>query len=82
MDENACAALSGYTSTSGMLTASIRLGLVGAIAAQAVLSRLLELIAELCALPVPPQAGFASSTHWLEIAGMRHAQADMRLFSN
>ena len=67
-----------------MVNAAVRLGAVGAIAAQGVLSRALPLIARLVDAPFDPDADMAlsSMTPWLDVASIRQARAGTRLFSN
>lgn len=71
---------SGYVALSGFATAAVRLGLVGAVTAQGVVRRLLPLLGALADTPVP--AGIESFSPRLDIAAMRHARGDLRLFSN
>jgi urease accessory protein len=63
----------------------VRLGAIGAIEAQRVLGGALPLIAELLEQPVPEPAGAVELTGFtplIEIAAMRQAQAELRLFAN
>lgn len=71
---------SGYMTVSGFTTAAVRLGLVGAIGAQAAVRRLLPVVAELAETPLPGR--IESFSPRLDIAAARHAHADLRLFSN
>ena len=84
LDETSAVAASGYTSVAAMIQAAVRLGVLGALEAQAVLFDLLADIAASAAEPFDPAGAivFASITPWLEIAVMRHAHAGVRLFSN
>jgi urease accessory protein len=77
-------AVSAYTSAAAMTNAAVRLGALGAIEAQGVLSDCLPLIGELAALPFDAAAPvrFGSTVPWLDIATVRHARSDLRLFSN
>ncbi|GLK75042.1 urease accessory protein UreF 1 [Methylopila jiangsuensis] len=71
---------SGYIVASGFATAAVRLGLVGAVAAQAVVRRLLPVVAELAATDPPER--IESFAPLLDIAAARHARGELRLFSN
>jgi urease accessory protein len=85
LDERAAASVSGYLFVSGLTSAAVRLGAIGAIEAQRVLGGALPLIAELLEQPVPEPAGAVELTGFtplIEIAAMRQAQAELRLFAN
>lgn len=71
---------SGYMVVSGFTTAAVRLGLIGAIAAQSVVRQLLPVVAELAAGDVPKR--IESFAPLLDIAAARHARGELRLFSN
>ncbi|MFD1333301.1 urease accessory protein UreF, partial [Methylopila musalis] len=71
---------SGYVAASGYATAAVRLGLVGAVAAQAVLHRVLPVVAELAAAEPPEH--IETFAPLLDIAAARHARGELRLFSN
>jgi urease accessory protein len=75
-------AMSGYTTASGLVAAAVRLGQIGAIAAQAVLGDALRAVEEAAAEPIPAAPTLASFTPWLDIACARQAHAHVRLFSN
>jgi len=85
LDEASAVAASGYTVAAGLVNAAVRLGSVGAIDAQGALLASLRVIAE-CAtddlddLSVPPT--FSSMTPWLDVAAIRQARSNLRLFSN
>ena len=84
LDRRSAAAASAYGSAAAMVNAAVRLGAVGAIAAQGVLSRALPLIARLVDAPFDPDADMvlSSMTPWLDLASIRQARAGTRLFSN
>jgi urease accessory protein len=82
LDEQLAQICSGYTAASGLITAAIRLGVVGALQGQGVLQRLLLLIEQLASQAVPDEAEMTSFIPFLDIAAARHAQADLRLFAN
>ncbi|CAO4184029.1 Urease accessory protein UreF [Methylorubrum populi] len=85
LDERMAASVSGYLFVSGLTSAAVRLGVVGAIEAQRVLGDALPLIATLLDEPVPePEDGIVLTgfTPLIEIAAMRQAQAELRLFAN
>jgi urease accessory protein len=75
-------AMSGYTTASGLVAAAVRLGQIGAIAAQAVLGSALRAVEEAAGAPIPAAVEIASFTPWLDIASARQAHAHVRLFSN
>lgn len=86
LPEQTAAAAGGYQFASGLTSAAIRLGVIGAIEAQRVLSGALSLVAGHLAEPVPEPEGEAvvltGLTPFIEIAAMRQAQASLRLFAN
>ncbi|MGJ5180181.1 urease accessory protein UreF [Bradyrhizobium oligotrophicum] len=73
---------SAYTVASGLVTAAVRLGAVGALQGQGVLQALLPLIEELVAHPVDDDAGLESFIPFLDVAAARHVHAELRLFAN
>lgn len=82
MDADSAAQVAGYAFVAGQLTAAVRLNLIGAIASQRLLADLLPEIAEAAARPVRAGDDFASFTPFAEIAAMRGATGESRLFSN
>jgi urease accessory protein len=82
LDEKLAQLASGYAVASGATAAAVRLGVIGAIEGQKVLSGCLPLIEKLVAEPVPADAELASFLLFLEVAAARHARADLRLFAN
>src|SRR5258708_14297856 len=67
-------AMSGYTAASGLVAAAVRLGQIGAIAAQAVLGDALRAVEEVSGEPVPAALELASFTPWLDVASARQAR--------
>lgn len=78
----AAIAASGYAAASGMVTAAVRLGRVGAIEGQRALAGVLSLLAELAAAPPPADAVPQGFLPLLDIAAARHTRAPMRLFAS
>jgi urease accessory protein len=74
-------AVSGYSTAAGLIAAAVRLGCVGAVEAQAVLTAVLPEIDAL-ALPVPSDPAIESFMPWLDAAAARHARAHLRLFAS
>ena len=73
---------SAYTVASGLITAAVRLGAIGALQGQAVLRTCLPLIEQLTACETPDATDMESFIPFLDIAAARHARADLRLFAN
>ncbi|WP_024511875.1 urease accessory UreF family protein [Bradyrhizobium sp. ARR65] len=73
---------SGYVAASGVITAAVRLGIVGALQGQGVLQRCLPLIEQLTAQDTADEVELMSFIPFLDIAAARHARADLRLFAN
>jgi urease accessory protein len=82
LDEPLAQLCSGYTAASGVITAAIRLGAIGALQGQGVLQRCLPLIEQLAGQGVPDDVELSSFVPFLDIAAARHAHADLRLFAN
>jgi len=82
LNENLAQLTSGYTVASGLITAAIRLGAVGALQGQQVLADCLPLIEQLATGEPPAASELESFVPFLDIAAARHAQADLRLFAN
>jgi len=81
MSEANAILVSGYSTASGLIAATVRLGRIGAVEAQAVLAALLPAIADLSA-PVPPDAEIESFMPWVDAAASRQARAHLRLFAS
>jgi urease accessory protein len=82
LDEATAVAISGYQAAASLATAGVRLGLVGAIEAQAELARMLPLIETGSAAPVADDEPIRSFIPLAEIAVALHGAAGQRLFSN
>jgi urease accessory protein len=82
LDEATAVAISGYQAAASLATAAVRLGLVGAIEAQAELARMLPLIETGSAAPVADDEPIRSFIPLAEIAVALHGAAGQRLFSN
>jgi urease accessory protein len=83
LSEREAAAISGYQTVSGLASAAVRLGRIGAIEAQVVVRDMLPIIEACCAVAiVGDDLDFASFVPFIEIAAMRSASADLRLFAN
>ena len=81
LDLPAAIAASGYAAAAALVTASVRLGRVGAIEGQRALFGVLPLLAELAANPPAPSAQPEGFVPFLDIAAARQARATMRLFA-
>jgi urease accessory protein len=82
LDEELAELTSGYAAASGLITAAVRLGAIGALRGQVVLRNCLPLIESLASRPIADDTEMASLLPFLDIASARHAQADLRLFAN
>jgi urease accessory protein len=82
MSQDAALLVSGYTTVSTLATASVRLGRVGALAAQAALRDALPLIEALAAAPIADDAPLVAALPWLDIACARQESSPLRLFAN
>lgn len=81
LDREGCLAVAAYQLVAGFGTAAVRLGLASHLDGQQALLRLRPLLAELVALPIPPLTELVAFTPLAEIAMMRHATAELRLFA-
>jgi urease accessory protein len=83
LSEQEAVAISGYQTVSGLATAAVRLGRIGAIEAQAVVRAMLPVV-EACSTPLAEShvLVFGGFVPFIEIAAMRAAAADLRLFAN
>ncbi|MGU3284716.1 urease accessory protein UreF [Methylobacterium mesophilicum] len=86
LSEQDAAAVAGYQLVSGLVSATVRLGQVGAIQGQLALQSILPRVAEIAERPIAEEPDGAivltGFTPLIEIAAMRHARADLRLFAN
>ncbi|MBS7540798.1 urease accessory protein UreF [Ancylobacter lacus] len=82
LDETEAAALAGYQLVAGGLTAATRLGLVGALGAQALMPVLLGRVADVVSRPVAADEEPSGFSPYAEIAAARQARLPLRLFSN
>jgi urease accessory protein len=82
IDEQAAAIMSGYQTAASLAAAAVRLGLVGAIKAQATIARVLPLIEGVVAAPVSEGDPIRSFVPLAEIAIALHGSGGQRLFSN
>ncbi len=82
LEEASAVAISGYQAAASLATAAVRLGLIGAIEAQAEIARALPLITEASQRPVADDEPIRSFVPLAEIAVALHGAAGQRLFSN
>ena len=82
LSEEAAVAVSAYTAVQGLATASVRLGRIGIVEAQAVVAESFATITPLAALAVADDESIGSFATLLDVAAARHGTADVRLFSN
>ncbi len=80
LDLPSAIASSGYAAAAALVTASVRLGRVGAIEAQRALSDVLPLLASLADNPPVMGSRPEGFVPFLDIAAARQARATMRLF--
>ena len=80
--ESDAAALSAYGLVAGFAAAAIRLGLIGHIDSQRMISGLADTAEELALRPAPKLEDAATFTPATDIAAMRHEIAEHRLFAN
>ena len=76
------AVAAGYACAASLMTAAVRLNMIGAIRGQKLLAGMLCDIAAVADEPVRADTPIASFTPFTEIAAMRGADSDSRLFSN
>lgn len=82
LGEAAAIALSAHTFCASLASAGVRLGCLTHISAQRILTAARAEAAALAALPLVPLDGISSHAIEAEIAAMRHAAQDVRLFAN
>ncbi len=82
LDEATVVAISGYQMVASLATAAVRLGVIGAIDAQAVVARVLPSIDAVAIKPVADDEPLRSFTPLAEIAVALHGASGQRLFSN
>ena len=79
---DALGALSAHSLCIGLLGAAVRLGVIGHVDAQRILTRVAEPVAEALDRPACPIEEIAAFAPQTEIASMRHETAEIRLFMN
>lgn len=80
--ETACRAMSAHLLATGLVSAALRLGIIGHLQAQAALNQVRPITARLLEQPVAALDDIAAFTPAIDIASMRHETADSRMFSN
>ncbi|MBN9354275.1 MAG: urease accessory protein UreF [Hyphomicrobium denitrificans] len=82
IEEDDAVLMSGYQSAASLTTAAIRLGLIGAIDAQAYLAKILPVITEESCSPISDSEPLRAFIPLSEIAISLHGATGQRLFSN
>jgi urease accessory protein len=82
MTEADARAVSAYSVCSAATSAAVRLGLIGHIDAQRILSWILPQLNVALSAPAPPLLQLSSSIFSTDIATLRHGLHDARLFAN
>jgi urease accessory protein len=82
LDLPAAIATAGYAAAAALVTASVRLGRIGAIEGQRALADVLPLLAALARQPPAPDARPEGFVPLLDIAAARQTRASMRLFAS
>ncbi len=82
MTQEAVESVSAYTFCVSVIGASLRLGVLGHLAGQQIMTQLRSLIAPLLQTPAMPSVHAQSFTPSTEIAMMRHEVQSSRLFAN
>ncbi|MBB6468052.1 urease accessory protein UreF [Aminobacter carboxidus] len=82
LDETTAVAIGGYQMVASLATAAVRLGLIGAIDAQASIARALPEIEAAACRPLADDEALRSFTPLCEIAVAMHGTSGQRLFSN
>lgn len=82
LDEATAVSMSGYQAAASLTTAAIRLGLIGAIEAQRLITRAMRLVESASATPVADDEPIRSFVPLAEIAVALHGASGQRLFSN
>jgi urease accessory protein len=82
LDEVSAVAMSGYGLVSGTASAAVRLGLVGALDAQAIVTAMRPVITECASDAVADDQPFSGFAIHAELAALRQGRASTRLFSN
>jgi urease accessory protein len=73
--------VSGWTLATGLASAAVRLGLIGHLDAQTILTDVRATLGRLLARPVPPHAAISSFTPLLDIAVSRSTHRHLRMFA-
>ncbi len=82
LDEDSVVGMAGYQAVASLATAAVRLGLIGAIEAQAAMTAALGIVAEVSGEAVAEGQPLRSFTPLAEIAVALHGSSGQRLFSN
>lgn len=82
LDETYCVAIAGYQAAASLATAAVRLGLIGALDAQAEIKRVLPLISMAASRAIRDDEPIGSFVPLSEIAVALHGRVGQRLFSN
>ena len=80
MDENTITVMSGHVLATGLVSAAIRLGILGHIDAQIILSKSHNIILDVLNKPLPDIDHIQTFVPMADIAVMKHETADSRLF--
>jgi len=82
MDHDHCQLASAHGLCTGLVSAAVRLGVMGHLDAQRVLTDIQPLLLDLLAQPVPELTDACGFTPMAETAVMRHETQELRLFAN
>lgn len=82
MDHEHCQLAAAHALCTGLVSAAVRLGVMGHLDAQRVLTDIQPLLLDILAQPVPAPADACGFTPMAEIAVMRHETQELRLFAN
>ncbi len=82
MDLDHCQLAAAHGLCTGLVSAAVRLGVMGHLDAQRILTDIQPLLLELLAQPVPDLEDASGFTPMAEIAVMRHESQELRLFAN